>query len=99
MSLYIKICPRLKFSKKSSAPCSQTDKFGYRMGETGPWFNRDDDGFALGVHEDLVKSGTNPLETPEKYYRQLDAELHKRFPDKFDGGETEDAPAIKLATV
>ena len=87
--------------KKVQRPVHKPTSLDIEWAERNPWFNRDSvmTGFALGVHEDLVKSGTNPLETPEKYYRQLDAELHKRFPDKFDGGETEDAPRNQTGNV
>ena len=87
--------------KKVQPPVHKPTSLDIEWAERNPWFNRDSvmTGFALGVHEDLVKSGTNPLETPEKYYRQLDAELHKRFPDKFDGGETEEAPRNQTGNV
>ena len=87
--------------KKVQRPVHKPTSLDIEWAERNPWFNRDSvmTGFALGVHEDLVKSGTNPLETPEKYYRQLDAELQKRFPDKFDGGETEDAPRNQTGNV
>ena len=87
--------------KNVQRPVHKPTSLDIDWAERNPWFNRDSvmTGFALGVHEDLVKSGTNPLETPEKYYRQLDAELQKRFPDKFDGGETEDAPRNQTGNV
>ena len=66
--------------KKVQRPVHKPTSLDIEWAERNPWFNRDSvmTGFALGVHEDLVKSGTNPLETPEKYYRQLDAELHEK---------------------
>ena len=93
--------PAPQVQPKVQRPVHKPTSLDIEWAERNPWFNRDSvmTGFALGVHEDLVKSGTNPLETPEKYYRQLDAELHKRFPDKFDGGETEDAPCNQTGNV
>jgi len=87
--------------KKVERPINKPTSLDIEWAEKNPWFNRDSvmTGFALGVHEDLVKSGTNPLETPEEYYRQLDAELLKRFPDKFGGGSTEEAPRNQAGNV
>ena len=50
-------------SKKSSDPVNKPTSLDIEWAEKNPWFNRDSvmTGFALGVHEDLVKSGTNPL--------------------------------------
>ncbi len=87
--------------KKVQPPVNKPTSLDIEWAEKNPWFNRDSvmTGFALGVHEDLVKSGTNPLETPERYYQQLDAELLKRFPDKFGGGSTEEAPRTQAGNV
>ena len=80
--------------KKVERPINKPTNLDVEWAENNPWFNRDSvmTGFALGVHEELIKSGTNPLENPQEYYRQLDAELQKRFPDKFGGGSIEQAP-------
>jgi len=47
------------------------------------WFGRDEEmtGFALGVHERLVKSGVAP--NSPTYYTQIDAAMRKRFADNF----------------
>ena len=54
-------------------------------------------GFALGVHEDLVKSGTNPLERLKGIIK-LDAELLKSFQTSLAAVVQRKHPAIKLAT-
>lgn len=38
--------------------------------------------YALGVHEELVMNGVDP--NSEKYYTEIDKELRKVFPSKFD---------------
>jgi len=87
--------------KNVQRPVHKPTSLDIDWAERNPWFNRDSvmTGFALGVHEELVKSGTSPLETPEKYYRELDAEMQRRFPDKFGSGETEDAPRNQTGNV
>ena len=87
--------------KKVQPPVHKPTSLDIEWSERNPWFNRDSvmTGFALGVHEELVKTGTSPLETPEKYYRELDAEMQKRFPDKFGGGSTEEAPRNQTGNV
>jgi hypothetical protein len=87
--------------KKVERPINKPTNLDVEWAENNPWFNRDSvmTGFALGVHEELIKSGTNPLENPQEYYRQLDAELQKRFPDKFGGGSIEQAPRSQAGNV
>ena len=94
--------PTMQAPKKNvQRPVHKPTSLDIDWAERNPWFNRDSvmTGFALGVHEELVKSGTSPLETPEKYYRELDAEMQRRFPDKFGSGETEDAPRNQTGNV
>jgi len=49
------------------------------------WFGRDEamTAFALGVHQQLVnREGILPSDGDE-YYRRIDGEMHKRFPERF----------------
>jgi hypothetical protein len=62
--------------------------------QSNPWFQTDTEmtGYAFGVHERLVKSGVDP--NSETYYKEIDAAVRKRFPDKFDESE----PEVKTQT-
>lgn len=48
------------------------------------WFNKDSKmtSYAFGVHEELVKKGV--VGDSEEYYKEIDTEMRKVFPDKFD---------------
>ena len=48
------------------------------------WFNKDSKmtSYAFGVHEELVKKGV--VGDSEEYYKEIDREMRKVFPDKFD---------------
>ena len=52
----------------------------------GEWFQKDNEmtGYAYGVHQNLVMGGIDPRVDPEKYYLQLNENMRKRFPDKFE---------------
>ena len=49
------------------------------------WFQKDAPmtAFVFGVHEELVKSRVHPVNDADVYYRTLDEEMRRRFPDKF----------------
>lgn len=44
-------------------------------------------GFAIGIHEKLVKKGVDPRSDPS-YYKQIDGVLHQQFADYFGQGKT-----------
>ena len=48
------------------------------------WFNKDSrmTSYAFGIHEELVKKGV--VGDSEEYYKEIDKEMRKVFPDKFD---------------
>jgi hypothetical protein len=48
------------------------------------WFNKDSrmTSYAFGIHEELVKKGV--VGDSEEYYKEIDTEMRKVFPDKFD---------------
>lgn len=57
------------------------------------WFGKDRKmtAFALAVHEELtVDKGVDPRS--DEYYKQLDANLRKTFPEQFDSGEADAEP-------
>ena len=51
------------------------------------WFNTDKKltGYAMGVHEDLIMEGVDPLS--KEYYNKVDAEMKKAFPNDFSDSE------------
>lgn len=56
------------------------------------WFQKDKamTAFAFGVHEELVSDGVNPTTDADKYYRHLDEQLKKRFPERFESSQQTD---------
>jgi hypothetical protein len=52
------------------------------------WFQKDDyedmTGYAMGVHQKLVKAGLNPKLDTEEYYRRIDDAMGKAFPEHFN---------------
>ena len=64
------------------------------------WFQKEDyedmTGFAMGVHQKLVKAGINPKLDTEEYFRRIDDAMGKAFPDHFkdkQNVETEEVEA------
>lgn len=58
------------------------------------WFGSDEEmtSLALGLHEKLVRAGTNP--TSDEYYTTIDKTMRKRFPEHFeDDSLDEEVPA------
>ncbi len=56
------------------------------------WFGSDEEmtGFALALHNKLVKSGVDPAS--DDYYERLDARLRQVFPDAFESEKQTNAP-------
>ena len=64
------------------------------------WFNKDSKmtSYAFGVHEELVKKGV--VGDSEEYYKEIDREMRKVFPDKFDDViEEEESPQSQTGNV
>lgn len=62
------------------------------------WYGENSEmtGFALGVHERLVRNGVDP--NSKTYYTEIDSAVRKRFADEFsDGGGDEVTPAPRKA--
>lgn len=63
------------------------------------WFgragNEDATSYALGLHQKLVNSGTDPRS--DEYYEQINARMKAKFPELFDedGDDGDDEPASK----
>jgi hypothetical protein len=63
------------------------------------WFGVDKKmtALALGLHEELVESGVNP--SSDDYYKAVDADMKKRFPEYFSDGDDTAKTSRKPATV
>jgi NOL1/NOP2/fmu family ribosome biogenesis protein len=65
------------------------------------WFQKDGHedmtGYAMGIHQKLVKAGINPQLDTEEYYRRIDQAMEKAFPEHFNRNkqsvETEEVEA------
>lgn len=62
------------------------------------WYGNNSEmtGYALGVHERLVKSGVDP--DSETYYNQIDEAVRRRFADEFSDEGVEVKPQTRKAT-
>tara|TARA_R100001443_G_scaffold60657_1_gene70991 strand:- start:404 stop:1375 length:972 start_codon:yes stop_codon:yes gene_type:complete len=64
------------------------------------WFNKDSKmtSYAFGVHEELVQKGV--VGDSEEYYKEIDREMRRVFPDKFDDViEEEESPQSQTGIV
>lgn len=64
------------------------------------WFGVDKKmtALALGLHEELVDSGVDPRS--DDYYKKIDADMKKRFPEYFEGDEpARDSSSRKHTTI
>jgi len=94
--------PKKEDLEKAQAPQPQKQQpslssRGVDWQKNNDWFDKDMrmTGFALGIHEELKRKGVVP--DSEQYYKEIDEEMRKAFPDKF---ETEqEAPQLQNGTV
>lgn len=69
---------------------AKPDQKAMAWAENNPWFMKDKvmTGFAMGFHEELVSQGVDPKS--DLYYSRIDEAVRRAFPDKFEGGSTEE---------
>lgn len=69
---------------------AKPDQKAMEWAENNPWFMKDKvmTGFAMGFHEELVSQGVDPKS--DLYYSRIDEAVRRAFPDKFEGGSTEE---------
>jgi len=74
---------------QSSPP---TDPKAEKWRETNLWFGSDDEmtGFALVLHNKLVKNGVDP--TSDDYYDKVNSRMRQVFPDAFESEEPAEKP-------
>ena len=70
--------------QQASRQNTQADPVGEEWARRNPWFNKDSEmmGFALGVHDRLVREGVDPRYNAVEYYKRVDEAMQSRFPDK-----------------
>ena len=86
--------------EEQSAPAPIVDERANDWAASNTWFGQDDEmtSFALGLHNKLVKEGTNPQ--TEEYYERIDSRMRQVFPDQFeDVGEIEAEKPKRKANV
>jgi len=78
-------------------PAPQPDPRAKAWQEKNTWFGADEEmtALALGLHEKLVRSGVDP--STDEYYRRVDENMRKRFPEAFDDAEEDEQPQTKQA--
>jgi hypothetical protein len=69
-----------------------TDPKAEKWRETNLWFGSDDEmtGFALVLHNKLVKNGVDP--TSDDYYEKVNSRMRQVFPDAFESEEPAEKP-------
>ena len=81
--------PRQEFQQPAQAEAPPPDPVAVDWLKKNPWFQQagyeEMTGFAVGIHEKLVKQGVDPRSNPT-YYEQIDGVLRQRFPDYFGKG-------------
>ena len=78
--------PRQEFQQPAQQEAPPPDPVAVDWLKKNPWFQQtgyeEMTGFAVGIHEKLVKQGVDPRSNPA-YYEQIDGVLRQRFPDYF----------------
>ncbi len=63
------------------------------------WFQKEDyedmTGYAMGVHQKLVRAGINPKLDTEEYFRRIDDAMGKAFPDHFQDKQTVETQEVE----
>ena len=81
--------PQQEFQQPAQPEAPPPDPVAVGWLKKNPWFQQpgyeEMTGFAVGIHEKLVKQGVDPRSNPA-YYEQIDGVLHQRFSDYFGKG-------------
>jgi len=85
---------------QAQAPQQQVDPKAEAWRQDNTWFGVDEEmtSLALGLHGKLVRSGVDPRS--DDYYEKVNATIRKRFPEHFEGAESEqpkgqETPALR----
>ena len=62
------------------------------------WFQKDGyeemTGYALGVHQKLIKKNVSPKVEPELYYSEIDKAMRAKFPEQFQDNQTAETKEV-----
>ena len=92
--------PELARQAQQAPPPPEPDQKAQDWAAKNEWFGQDEamTFAAFGIHKRLVESeGFDPQS--DEYYDELDRNLHKEFPNKFDNGSGVKRPAQNVAGV
>ena len=92
--------PELARQAQQAPPPPEPDQKAQDWASRNQWFGHDEAMTfeAFGIHKRLVESeGFDPQS--DEYYDELDRNLHKEFPNKFDNGSGVKRPAQNVAGV
>ena len=92
--------PELVRQAQQAPPPPEPDQKAQDWAAKNEWFGQDEamTFAAFGIHKRLVESeGFDPQS--DEYYDELDRNLHKEFPNKFDNGSGAKRPAQNVAGV
>lgn len=87
-----------QWAAQAQAQVPQPDPKAMSWQERNKWFGEDRvmTAFAYGLHEDLVSSGTDP--NSDEYYANIDKEIRRRFPEKFENERNKKRPNTVVAS-
>jgi len=81
---------------QSAPQAAQPDEKTLRWQAKNQWFGspgyEEVTSYALGLHQKLVSSGTDPRS--DEYFQAIDSRLHKTFPDMFGGSASKKQSAV-----
>jgi hypothetical protein len=80
---------RVESNQQAQAPRQVVDPKAETWRQKNTWFGVDEEmtALALGLHEKLVKEGIDT--SSDAYYSRLNSTIRKRFPEYYDGDQTE----------
>ena len=80
-------------------PQVRADPSAQAWQQQNPWFGEDEEmtSLALGMHEKLKREGV-PVSSQE-YYRRIDANIRKRFPEKFEEESEQERRPVRKSSV
>lgn len=80
---------KVESNQQAQAPRQVVDPKAETWRQKNTWFGVDEEmtALALGLHEKLVKEGVDT--SSDAYYSRLNSTIRKRFPEYYDGDQTE----------
>jgi len=66
-------------------PQRPVDHRAQEWAQKNTWYGRDEamSAVAMATHRKLVNEGVHPVQHADRYYKEIDSEIRKRFPEKF----------------